>query len=269
MNLTWRHLVHRIVVGVYSIVILLKGCETSATVVLGAAASLLVAEMLTSIGCEETFGDVPHVSRLIKRNINPPETSNLTNMLGILTASLHLGLVVWLWERLLLTSHVWDRPIGGIIKLGPVVSLLQHDRAVAELLHETVLSLNGGVGDLGHLVALETIPALVASRVNEVDDIQRINKVYERVANIAVVCEINAQIHEVILSPTGLVDNIFQHGLVYFVWDISEHDGSADVGAFSDFVDVDVVVVWPWWAETSPTDPRSILPAIVRTVELG
>lgn len=188
-------------------------------------------------------------------------------MLGILTAPLHLGLVVWLWEWLLLPGHAWDRSIGGVVELGPVMSLLKHDGAVAELLDETVLSLNSSVGDLGDLVALEAIPALVTSRVDEVNNIQRIDKVDKGVSNIAIIRKINAQVHEVVLSPAGLVDDAFQHSLVYLIWDISEHDGGTNVGAFPNLVDVDMVVMRTWWAEMCSVDTCSILPTVTGALE--
>lgn len=189
-------------------------------------------------------------------------------MFGILTTSLHLGLIVRLWERLFLTGHAWDGPIGGIVKLGPVMSLLQHNRAVAELLDEAVFSLDGGIGDLGDFVALEAVPTLVASRVDEVDDIQRINEVDESITNIAVVCKINTQVHEIILSPAGLIDDAFQHSLVHLVGDVSKHDSSTNVGAFSDFIDVDVVVVRTRWAEVGSIDSCGMLATVVRAVEV-
>lgn len=260
---------HGVLMSVHSIVTLLEGCKASATVVLGAAATLLITEVLTSVGGEEAFGDVPHVSRLTKRDIVPQQTPKLTNVLGILTASLHLGLVVWLWKRLLLTSHAWDRSVGGIVELGPIMSLLQHDGAVSELLDETILALDGGIGDLGDLVALEAVPTLVASRVDKVNNIQRINEVDERVTNVAVVCEINTQVHEVILSPAGIVDDVLQHSLVHLVWNVSQHDGSTNVCAFSDLVDVDVVVVGPRRAEMGSIDTRGVLATIMRAVELA
>ena len=63
---------------------------------------------------------------------------------------------------------------------------LQHDGAVAELLDETILPLNGldmlgcvpkrrergklaGIGNLGDFVALEAVPTLVASSIHELN----------------------------------------------------------------------------------------------------
>jgi hypothetical protein len=81
-------------------------------------------------------------------------------MLRVLTTTLHLGLVVGLWERLFLPSHLWHGSVGGIEQLGllveqksivcavaaylgSIVRSLQHHRAVAELLDQAVLPLDG------------------------------------------------------------------------------------------------------------------------------
>lgn len=192
---------HVILMRVHSVVTLLESCEASATIVLRAPAALFIPEVLAGVGSEESCTNRLHVSRHTKRNTIPQEASELTDVLSVLTTSLHLGLVVWLRKWLLLASHPWNGAVGGIIKLRPVVSLLQHDRTVAKLLYQTVLALDGGVGDLGDLVALEAVPTLIASRIDKIDDIQRINEVDESVPNIAIIRKINTQVHEVILSP--------------------------------------------------------------------
>lgn len=42
--------------------------------------------------------------------------------------------------------------------------------------------------------------------------------------SLAVVCEIDAQIHKIILSPAGFVDDPLQHGLVNLVGYVAKHD---------------------------------------------
>lgn len=82
-------------------------------------------------------------------------------MLRVLTASLHLGLIVWHWEDLLDTSQLWHGTIRGVIELltsallkcntspvelpyfGAVMVCLQHHRAVSKLLNKAVLALDG------------------------------------------------------------------------------------------------------------------------------
>lgn len=41
---------------------------------------------------------------------------------------------------------------------------------------------------------------------------------------LAVIGKVNSQIHEVVLSPTGFVNDPLQHGLVDFVRNVPEHD---------------------------------------------
>jgi len=93
----------------------------------------------------------------------------LTDMLSVLAAALHLGLVVGLRERLLLASEIRPGSIGGVVELGcqpeckmrqrgthlgPVVRRLQHDGAVAELLNKAILPLDR----LGELVCNSSSP---------------------------------------------------------------------------------------------------------------
>jgi hypothetical protein len=85
-----------------------------------------------------------------------------TNVLGILAASLHLGVVVGIREWLLLSSLLRLGTVGGIEELpksvlavihdtqgsgkahlGPVMRCLEHHRTIAKLLHKAVLSLDG------------------------------------------------------------------------------------------------------------------------------
>lgn len=69
------------------VVILFESCQSSAAIVLGTPASLLVTEVLTRVGREQP------------------------NMLRVFAAPLHLGLVIWLGESLLLTCELRHRPI--------------------------------------------------------------------------------------------------------------------------------------------------------------
>lgn len=71
MSVFRKTLAHWLLMGVHTVVTLLESSEASATVVLGAAATLLIAEVLASVGCEKTFVKAPHVSRLSKGNIIP------------------------------------------------------------------------------------------------------------------------------------------------------------------------------------------------------
>ena len=49
-------------------------------------------------------------------------------------------------------------------------------------------------------------------------------EVRSRVNSLAVIGKVDAQIHEVVLSPAGLVDNSLQHCLIHLVGNVPEHD---------------------------------------------
>jgi hypothetical protein len=77
---------------------------------------------------------------------------------------------------------------------------------------------------------------------------------------LAVVGEINPQVHEIVLSPAGLIDDSLEHGLVHLIRNVPKHDlhplaqepemccwgviyRGSHVGAFPDAVDVYIVMV--------------------------
>lgn len=72
---TWRpefgkreHLVNDLLVRIHSIVsALFKGCESGAPIVLRSTTTLLIAEMLSSVGCEKAFKFRNHVSEMHNR----------------------------------------------------------------------------------------------------------------------------------------------------------------------------------------------------------
>jgi hypothetical protein len=41
---------------------------------------------------------------------------------------------------------------------------------------------------------------------------------------LAVIGEIDAQVHEIVLAPAGFVNDPFEHGLVDLIGDVSQHD---------------------------------------------
>lgn len=179
------------------VVILLQSRKTSAAVVLGTSTSLLVTEVLPGVGCEET------------------------DMLSILAASLHLRLIVGARKWLLMASKIGYGSIACEVQLGPVMGSLQHHRAVPELLDQAVLTLDRGIRNLCDLVALEAVPTLVSSLVDEINDVQGIHKVDECVSDVAIIGEIDAKIHEIVLAPAGLVHDPLQHCLVNLIGDVA------------------------------------------------
>jgi hypothetical protein len=94
------------------VVVLLEGGEPGSAVVLGTTAALLIAEVLAGVRREETWIVVVRYM-----NTEPDETLSLTNMLSILAAALHLGLVVRLRELLLLAGQLRPGPIARIVQL--------------------------------------------------------------------------------------------------------------------------------------------------------
>lgn len=82
------------------------------TVILRAATALLVTKILAGIGCEKTFNEIS-----MPVNGKKCDSQARTNMLRVLAAPLHLGLVVGAGERFLLTGKLWMRTIGGVIQL--------------------------------------------------------------------------------------------------------------------------------------------------------
>lgn len=51
-----------------------------------------------------------------------------------------------------------------------------------------------------------------------------VNEVDEGVAHVAIVVEVDSEVHEVILAPARLVHNVLQHGLVNLVGNVAQHD---------------------------------------------
>lgn len=100
----------------------------------------------------------------------------------------------------------------------------QHDRRVTELLDQAVPTLNGGIGDLGNLVAAESVPFCAAAGLSEFHDIQRIGEVDESITNVAAVRKVNAKVHEIVATEATPIDNFLQLGLCDLVGDVPQHN---------------------------------------------
>lgn len=99
--------------------------------------------------------------------------------------------------------------------------MLKHDRAIAEFLNQTISALDSGVRHFSDFLAVEPVPAVACSSIHEVDDVVRVFEVDESIANVAVVGEVDTEIHEVISATTCLVNNVLEHYLIDFVGDIA------------------------------------------------
>merc|ERR1711939_159491 len=142
-------------------------------------------------------------------------------MFSIFDRATHLGVVVRRRELLFLTSI---RDIASDVQLGTEGWMFEHDGRVSKLLDQAVFALNSRIGDLSNLVRVEAIPTFSSPSKDKWDDRRRIDEVDESIADIAVVGEVNAKIHEVISPKAGLIDNLLQHGLINTVWNVAQHD---------------------------------------------
>lgn len=142
-----------------------------------------------------------------------------TDVGGVLIGTGEFEQVVWAWKGLLLAS------LGVTeceVELWTGRRVFLHDGTVAEFLYQALAALHGGVGDLGHLVAVE--PSLATNGFDEIDNVLGKLEVDECVADIAIVGKVNAEVHEVVLSKGSAVHDGLQHGLVDAIRDVAQHD---------------------------------------------
>ena len=134
----------------------------------------------------------------------------LTDMLCVFHAASHFRGIVWS-GKLLLHPHVGAG--SSYEEFGAEGRMFKHHRAVTKFLYQTITALYGGVGYFCDLVAIVSVPAMACSGSHKIYNVDRICKVDECIADVAVVGKINAQIHEVVLAQACLVYNVFEHGL--------------------------------------------------------
>jgi len=123
------------------------------------------------------------------------------------------------WERLWLT-HV------GTVAVEDHWSaflILHHQTRILEVPNQGCFALNAGVGDFAHFLAVEFLPFLVVERLIERDDGLAVDKVNERISNVAFVLKVNRQVEEIVASSEGLVHGRKQHLLVVLVRDVANH----------------------------------------------
>lgn len=68
--------------------------------------------------------------------------------------------------------------------------------------------------------------------MEEVEDEEMMHKVYEGVAHISRILEVDREIEEIILPLMALVDFVQQHLLMILVGDVSDHHGSPKIFTF-------------------------------------
>lgn len=196
--------------------VLLLFSQGGTTVVLGTTAALLITEVLTGARSEQT------------------------NVLGVLAGASELRVIVGLRERLLLTDH---RVRVGVEELGTCSLGLKHDRRVSELLDEAVSTLDSSIGNLGALVAAEVVPFLVGTCLDKRNNIQWVDEVDESVSNVAIIAEVDAEVHEIIVTEASLIDVLLQLGLSDLVRNVAEHDGRTDINTTGNILTINVIVV--------------------------
>jgi hypothetical protein len=134
-----------------------------------------------------------------------------TDGAGAIHRTLKLGEVVWAREHLL---------GAGVAKLAGDLSVnvrveetrategsLLHDGGVAELLDQSLTTLDGGVRDLGGLVGTITNPGATLDVVDQVDHAVDVGEVDEGITDVATGLEVNAKVHEVVGTKALLVED--------------------------------------------------------------
>lgn len=141
-----------------------------------------------------------------------------TDATGAVHRTLKLGKIVGAREGLLgtgsaqLTHHL---SVGdGEDQARATVRSLLHDRRVAELLDKCLAALDGGVGDLGGLLGVETGPESTLDAVNERQHAVGIGEVDEGVTNVAARLEVNAKVHEVVCAEADVIEDVLQGHLM-------------------------------------------------------
>lgn len=141
--------------------------------------------------------------------------------------TLKLGKVVGAREGLLGTggaqlAHHLSVDEGKHQTRATVRSLL-HDGRVAELLDKSLATLDGGIGDLGSLVGVETGPESALDTIDEGEHAIGVGEVDEGVANVAARLEVYAKVHEVVSAEADFVEDVLQGHLSK--WLVSNEEG--------------------------------------------
>jgi hypothetical protein len=134
-----------------------------------------------------------------------------TDGAGAVHGTLELGEVVWAREDLL---------NAGVPKLAGDLSVnvrveetratersLLHDGRVAELLNQSLTTLDGGVRDLSGLVGTVTNPGATLDVIEQVGHAVDVGEVDEGIADVATGLEVNAKVHEVVGTKALLVED--------------------------------------------------------------
>ena len=90
---------------------------------------------------------------------------------------------------------------------------LLHDGGVAELLDESLATLDGGVGDLGSLGGVKARPRTTLNAIDECNHAMNIGEVDEGIADIARGLEVDAEVDEVVGAEADIVEDCLERHL--------------------------------------------------------
>mmetsp|Transcript_17758 Transcript_17758/g.39367 ORF Transcript_17758/g.39367 Transcript_17758/m.39367 type:complete len:349 (+) Transcript_17758:1345-2391(+) len=123
---------------------------------------------------------------------------------------------------------------AGVEEQRLVCIVLLQQRRVLEALDHGLLALDAREGDCAHLFAVEALPALPIELVHEGRDALGVQEVYEAVAHVASVLEVDGQVEEVVAALVLRVHLLQQHSLCVLVRDVAHHDGGPALQLLAD-----------------------------------
>mmetsp|Transcript_33950 Transcript_33950/g.85192 ORF Transcript_33950/g.85192 Transcript_33950/m.85192 type:complete len:406 (-) Transcript_33950:1000-2217(-) len=138
---------------------------------------------------------------------------------------------------------------------GAALFVLAHQARVLKVGDEIVLSLYACKGNLADFLAVEFLPLLVVELVVKGHNAANINEVDERVANVALVLEVDRQVEEIVCPLVVLIYSCKQHFLAIFVGNILYHQSCPTFVASEHLFNVHLVfrVVHVVFARLYPT----------------
>ena len=111
-------------------------------------------------------------------------------------------------------------------------------RLLVHVVDKTALALDTTVCDLADFLGIERLPRLVIQILIKGHDIDRIDKVYEGIANVTAIVQVERQVKEVVFALVQPVDTFKQHILRILVGDVPYHDRGTRVLTAKDAVEI-------------------------------
>ena len=126
-------------------------------------------------------------------------------------------------------SKVFDRCRALVHLKDERLDLSRIGLLLVHVIDEVTLALEPAVGDLADLLGVESLPRLVVQVLIEGHDKEGVDEVYESVADIASVIQIQGQVEEIISALMVPVYAIKQHILRVLVGNVTDHDRRASI----------------------------------------